>query len=187
MPNLVDVKYNQTGESTKINTMGMREMQTRAFASRDAQYLLLKAPPASGKSRALMFLALDKLTNQDIKKIIVAVPERSIGSSFSATDLKKDGFFANWEPNDRYNLCTPGDDGSKSKVQAFLKFMDSDEKLLICTHATLRFACDEFDETKFNNTLLAIDEFHHVSADANNRLGELLKSIMNKSTGLAPY
>ena len=157
-------------------------MQTRAFASRDAQYLLLKAPPASGKSRALMFLALDKLVNQGIKKVIVAVPERSIGSSFSATNLKKDGFFANWEPNDIYNLCTPGDDGSSSKVKAFHNFMDNDEKILICTHATLRFGCEGLDETKFNNTLLAIDEFHHVSADVNNKLGERLKSIINKST-----
>ena len=90
MPNLVEVKYNQTGQSTIINTMGMREMQSRAFESRDANYLLLKAPPASGKSRALMFLALDKLTNQGIKKVIVAVPERSIGSSFSKTNLKVD-------------------------------------------------------------------------------------------------
>lgn len=182
MPDIVNVNYHKTGNSTKINTMGMREMQTRAFESRDAQYLLLKAPPASGKSRALMFLALDKIINQGIKKVIVAVPERSIGSSFSKTDLKKDGFFANWEPNDNYNLCTPGDDGSSSKVKAFHKFMDSEEQLLICTHATLRFACEELDEAKFNNTLLAIDEFHHVSADANNRLGELLKSIMNKSS-----
>lgn len=182
MPDIVKVNYQKTGNSTKINTMGMREMQTRAFESRDAQYLLLKAPPASGKSRALMFLALDKIINQGIKKVIVAVPERSIGSSFSKTDLKKDGFFANWEPNDNYNLCTPGDEGSSSKVKAFHKFMDSDEKILICTHATLRFACEELDETKFNNTLLAIDEFHHVSADANNRLGELLKSIMDKSS-----
>ncbi|RTY90666.1 ATP-dependent helicase [Flavobacterium sp. RSP46] len=181
MPDIVNVNYHKTGNSTKINTMGMREMQTRAFESRDAQYLLLKAPPASGKSRALMFLALDKLINQGIKKVIVAVPERSIGSSFSKTDLKKDGFFANWEPNDNYNLCTPGDDGSSSKVKAFHKFMDSEEQLLICTHATLRFACEELDDAKFNNTLLAIDEFHHVSADANNRLGELLKSIMSKS------
>ena len=182
MPNLVNVSYHQTGKSTNTNTMGMREMQSRAFESRDAQYLLLKAPPASGKSRALMFLALDKMINQGIKKVIVAVPERSIGSSFSQTNLMKDGFFANWEPNDNYNLCTPGDDGSSSKVQAFHNFMDSDEKILICTHATLRFACDTLDETKLNDTLLAIDEFHHVSADVNNRLGELLKVIMNKST-----
>lgn len=182
MPNLVNVSYHQTGKSTSTNTMGMREMQSRAFEARDAKYLLLKAPPASGKSRALMFLALDKIINQGIKKVIVAVPERSIGSSFSQTDLMKDGFFANWEPNDNYNLCTPGDDGSSSKVQAFHNFIDSDEKILICTHATLRFACDTLDETKLNDTLLAIDEFHHVSADVNNRLGELLKVIMNKSS-----
>ena len=60
--------------------------------------------------------------------------------------------------------------------------MDSDEQILICTHATLRFASEELDESKFNGTLLAIDEFHHVSVDAENRLGELLRSIMANST-----
>ena len=89
MENLVEVKYGQTGESTKTNSLGMREMQQRAYAYRTSQYLLLKAPPASGKSRALMFIALDKLQNQGIKKVIVAVPERSIGSSFKKTELKK--------------------------------------------------------------------------------------------------
>jgi len=182
MPNIVNVNYQQTGESKSTNPYGMREMQERAFEYRDAQYLLIKSPPASGKSRALMFIGLDKLVNQGVKKVIVAVPERAIGSSFAKTDLKDFGFFANWEPNDKYNLCTPGSDGSKSKVQAFHNFMDNDEQLLICTHTTLRFACEELDEKKFNNTLLAIDEFHHVSADAENRLGELLRDIMRKSS-----
>lgn len=183
MPDIVHVEYKQTGESKSTNNYGMREMQEKAFEARDAQYLLLKAPPASGKSRALMFLALDKLSHQGIKKIIVAVPERSIGSSFAYTDLKAFGFFANWTPNDKYNLCTPGSDGSKSKVGAFHNFMkDDDEQILICTHATLRFACDELEEEAFNHCLLAIDEFHHVSADVNNRLGEILRGIMNKST-----
>jgi superfamily II DNA or RNA helicase len=183
MPNIVEVNYHQTGQSTVTNPMGMRDMQAKAFEARDAQYLLLKAPPASGKSRALMFLALDKLTNQGIKKVIVAVPERSIGSSFDRTDLMKHGFFANWEPNDQYNLCTPGSDGSKSKVEAFHNFMRKpNERILICTHATLRFACEGKDETAFNNTLIAIDEFHHVSADVNNRLGDLLRNIIDKST-----
>ena len=182
MPNIVEVKYQQTGKSKSTNQYGMREMQERAFEYRDAQYLLIKSPPASGKSRALMFIGLDKLVNQGIKKVIVAVPERAIGSSFAKTDLKKLGFFANWEPNDTYNLCTPGSDGSKSKVQAFHNFMDNSEQILICTHATLRFACEELDEKKFDNTLLAIDEFHHVSADIENRLGDLLRDIMRKST-----
>ena len=180
MPDIVHVKYNQTGKSKKTNEFGMREMQERAFEARTAQHLLIKAPPASGKSRALMFIGLDKLVNQDIKKVIVAVPERSIGTSFSKTDLKKEGFFANWEPNDLYNLCTPGGEGSK--VKAFNNFLESDEKILICTHATLRFACEGVDEKKFNDCVIAIDEFHHVSADGNNRLGEVLRSIMAKST-----
>ena len=183
MPNIVNVQYQQTGQSKSTNAYGMRQMQERAFEYRDAQYLLIKSPPASGKSRALMFIGLDKLVNQGLKKVIVAVPERAIGSSFAKTSLKDFGFFANWEPKDQYNLCTPGSDESKSKVQAFHNFMDSkDEQILICTHATLRFACEELDETRFNDTLLAIDEFHHVSADADNRLGDLLRDIMRKST-----
>ncbi len=179
MPDIVNVSYNQTGKSKKTNEFGMREMQERAFEARTAQHLLIKAPPASGKSRALMFIGLDKLINQGIKKVIVAVPERSIGSSFSSTDLMKDGFFANWEPNDIYNLCTPSGEGSK--VKAFNNFLESDEKILICTHATLRFACEGVDEKLFNDCVIAIDEFHHVSADGNNRLGEVLRSIMAKS------
>lgn len=182
MPDIVKVTYARNGNSTKTNEFGMREMQERAYEARDAQYLLLKAPPASGKSRALMFIGLDKLVKQDIKKVIVAVPERSIGSSFSATNLKAFGFYANWEPNPIYNLCTPGSDGSTSKVETFKKFMNNDEEILICTHATLRFAFEELEEEKFNNTLLAIDEFHHVSADTESILGELLRTVMRRST-----
>lgn len=180
MQNLVQVIYNQTGNSKKTNALGMREMQEKAFKGRTAQYLLIKAPPASGKSRALMFIALDKLQNQGIKKVIVAVPEKTIGASFSTTELKKHGFFADWSPNPKYNLCTPGSD--KSKVKAFLEFLENGEQILICTHATLRFAFEGLDEKKLNNTLVAIDEFHHVSADGDNRLGEVMKNIMAKST-----
>ena len=180
MTNIVEVTYNQTGESKKINCFGMREMQEKAYNARNEQYLLLKAPPASGKSRALMFIALDKLINQGLKKVIVAVPEKSIGGSFGNTDLMSYGFYANWEPNPTYNLCMPGEE--KSKVEAFKKFLDSDKKILICTHATLRFAFEQLDEKRFDDTLLAIDEFHHVSADGNNRLGELVRSILEKSS-----
>lgn len=179
MVNLIEVTYNQTGKSKKTNEFGMREMQEKAYAANSAQYLLIKAPPASGKSRALMFIALEKLHHQGIKKVIVAVPEKSIGASFAPTELAKYGFFTDWNPNPRYNLCTPGED--KSKVTAFLNFLESDERILICTHATLRFAFDGLDEKKLNDTLIAIDEFHHVSADGDNRLGEVMRSIMAKS------
>lgn len=179
MPDLIKVEYCQTGKSKKTNALGMREMQVRAYNARTAQYLLIKAPPASGKSRALMFIALDKLKNQGIKKAIVAVPEKSIGASFSSTKLTEQGFFADWTVKPKYNLCTAGSD--KSKIKVFLEFLESDEQILICTHATLRFAFDGLDEKKLNDTLIAIDEFHHVSADGDNRLGEVMKNIMTKS------
>ena len=148
MTNLIEVEYHQTGDSKKTNKYGMREMQEKAFAARAEQYLLLKAPPASGKSRALMFIALDKLENQGINKVIVAVPERSIGGSFGKTDLKADGFFASWEPNSHYNLCTGG--GEASKVQTFKKFLASDETTRSFGGAVFGICRDYGDATNTN-------------------------------------
>ena len=180
MTNFVDVAYQQTGKSLETDQYGMREMQRRAFAARNAQYLLLKAPPASGKSRALMFLGLDKLYNQGIKKVIVAVPERAIGASFDRVKLTKYGFFADWDYNEDYNLCTPG--GDDKKVRAFKAFInDPSQTILICTHATLRFAFNQLEVSVFNNILLAIDEFHHVSAAIESKLGEVLNKVMSKT------
>lgn len=63
--------------------------------------------------------------------------------SFTPTELKKFGFFEDWNPNPKYNLCAPGTE--KSKVDAFINFMNSKAELLICTHATLRFAFDAIE------------------------------------------
>jgi hypothetical protein len=175
--NVVDVTYAQTGASVHTDALGMREMQQRVFEKREAQHLLVKAPPASGKSRALMFVALDKLYNQGRKKVIVAVPEKSIGASFATTPLTKNGFFADWEIKDEHNLCTPG--SSSGKVKAFVEFLNGPDATLVCTHATLRFAFEKLAPGAFNGTVLAIDEFHHVSADTeSNRLGALLRDVM---------
>ena len=179
MPNIIDVAYGQTGASTKINEMGMREMQERVFAARDNQYLLIKAPPASGKSRALMYVALDKLRKQGLRKVIVAVPERSIGSSFASVPLSEQGFYADWAVEPRLNLCSPG--GEPGKVNTFLNFLSGPGEIIVCTHATLRYAFESVEEEAFDGCLLSIDEFHHVSADADSRLGLVLRSVMAKS------
>lgn len=177
MNNIFNATYQQTGKSISTNEMGMREMQKRIYEKFSSQYLLLKAPPASGKSRALMFVALEKLRHHLIRKVIVAVPERSIGKSFASTNLKDNGFHTNWIVNRKYDLCTPGGDSLKTKT--FSEFMnDEEENILICTHSTLRFAYEKIGKDKFNDCLLAIDEFHHVSAETDSKLGELLRSIM---------
>ena len=177
--NIINVQYEATGNSTTVNEMGMREMQARAYASRNAQYLLLKAPPASGKSRALMFIALDKLKTGQISKVVVAVPERSIGGSFKTTKLTDYGFHSDWIVEDAFNLCLPG--GENSKVSALGSFLESNSKIAVCTHSTLRFAFDKFGAEKFNNCLVAIDEFHHVSANYESRLGELVRILMDST------
>lgn len=179
--NIVNVEYRSDGSSTTVDSYGMREMQKRAYKMRNSQHLLIKAPPASGKSRALMFIALDKLHNQGKKKIIIAVPERSIGASFGDTDLTEHGFFADWHIDDRNNLTNESGLDEPSKVVAFMKFMDSDDQILLCTHATLRFAFENITADKFNECVLAIDEFHHASIGEESRLGQLLHDIMDGS------
>ena len=70
--NIVDIRYQQTGEASATNELGMREMQVKAYEARGKRFLLIKAPPASGKSRALMFIALDKLEHQEFSCLRVS-------------------------------------------------------------------------------------------------------------------
>ena len=181
--NIFEINYNGTGESQNINDLGMREMQARVYEKRASQYLLVKAPPASGKSRALMFLALDKLKNQGIKKTIIAVPERSIGKSFQTTELAKFGFFSDWVVNPKNDLTDRGiNEGKVSQFVNFIRSKNPEDNIMVCTHATLRFAFEKLDDSDFDNVLLAIDEFHHVSQDDNSVLGNAMRNIIGNSS-----
>jgi superfamily II DNA or RNA helicase len=173
----VSVSYAQSGASTKANALGMRAMQERAYEKRGEQYLLIKSPPASGKSRALMFIALDKLANQGLRQAIIVVPEKSIGASFADEPLSKYGFWADWTVTPKWNLCNaPGEDGGK--VNSVGAFLESDDKVLVCTHATFRFAVEKFGVAAFDDRLIAVDEFHHVSANPGNKLGQHLAEFI---------
>ena len=176
----VSVTYARNGSSTKSNELGMRPMQERAYEKRGEQYLLIKSPPASGKSRALMFVALDKLANQGLNQAIIVVPEKSIGSSFHDEPLTKFGFWADWTVEPKWNLCNaPGSEGGK--VNTVKTFLDSDDKVLVCTHATFRFAVDKFGVEAFDDRLIAVDEFHHVSANPDNKLGAQLAALITRN------
>lgn len=178
----VEVALARTGASSQVDAYGMRPMQARAFASRGAQHLLIKSPPASGKSRALMFIALDKLHNQGLKQAIIVVPERSIGGSFADEKLTDHGFWADWVVGAKWNLCNaPGEDNgrvARSKIKAVGEFLASGDPVLVCTHATFRFAVDEFGVDAFDGRLIAVDEFHHVSSNPENKLGNQLGQLI---------
>lgn len=178
----VSVTYARNGASTKANALGMRPMQERAYEKRGEQYLLIKSPPASGKSRALMFVALDKLLNQGLKQAIIVVPEKSIGASFNDEPLSKFGFWADWHVEPKWNLCNaPGNDNG-GKVKSVGAFLESSDKVLVCTHATFRFAVDAYGVEKFDNRLIAVDEFHHVSANPDNKLGMHLGQFITRGS-----
>ena len=181
--NLVEIQYAQTGKSSTTDNMGMREMQAMVYEQRNRQHLLVKAPPASGKSRAMMFVALDKLANQGIRKVIVAVPEKSIGRSFNDTDLKKYGFFADWRVAPYYNLCSSsGTETSKRKKLIEFLAPSTSAQILVCTHSTLRNALKDVSNDMLNDVFFGIDEFHHTSADENNNLGGLIRRLLNETT-----
>ncbi len=182
----VSISTAATGASSKPDERGMRVMQSRAFAKRGEQYLLIKSPPASGKSRALMFIALDKLHHQGLKQALIVVPERSIGSSFADEPLSEFGFERDWQVAPQWNLCNaPGIDEprvAKSKVAAMGEFLASSDnaqhKTLVCTHATFRFAVEALGIEAFDHRLIAIDEFHHVSSSDGNKLGTQLGELI---------
>ena len=176
-PNIPETKVNfaQSGASTTSDELGMREMQARAYAKRGEPYLLIKSPPASGKSRALMFIALDKLHKQGLGKAIIIVPERSIGGSFGNTALSDYGFWTDFTVEPRWNLCNAPE---ASTIQMVGEFLESDDSVLICTHATYRFAFEKYGVEAFDDCLIAIDEFHHVSMSEDNVLGRQLAQLI---------
>jgi superfamily II DNA or RNA helicase len=140
------------------------------MSKRGEQYLLIKSPPASGKSRALMFIALDKLAQSGLKQAIIVVPEKSIGASFNDEPLSSLGF----GPTGRSPALEPVQRarvGQWRQGQSVGAFLASDDKVLVCTHATFRFAVDRFGVEAFDDRLIAVDEFHHVSANPDNKLG----------------
>jgi len=172
--------YEATGASKATDQLGMRAMQARVWDKVDAQHLLVKSPPASGKSRAAMFVGLEKLRTEAVRKVLVAVPERSIGSSFRDTELAKYGFHSDWSLD--LDLCTVGSETGR-KVDELIAFLASEDgRTALCTHSTLRAAYAKTDDvTIFDGCLVCVDELHHASADENSRLGNLLRGLIDRA------
>jgi predicted nuclease of restriction endonuclease-like (RecB) superfamily len=97
--------------------------------------------PASGKSRALMFIALDKLQNQGSSRRSSWCRKSPSASSFNDEPLSKFGFWADWTVEPKWNLCNaPGGGRRQGQCSVAPRSSNSDDKVLVCTHATFRFA-----------------------------------------------
>lgn len=78
-------------------------MQEKAWSGLSEQYLLIKSPPAFGKSQALMLIALDK------RQALIVVRERWTGASCSDEPLSHSGFPCDRHAKPQWNLSnTPG-------------------------------------------------------------------------------
>lgn len=177
----ITLNYDGTGTSKAINNLGMRAMQARVWNKRDAQHLLVKSPPASGKSRAAMFIGLEKLRACAVDRVVIAVPERSIGASFRDTDLATGGFHSDWRLD--LDLCTVGSE-TGGKVDELIRFLrdGGGGRTALCTHSTLRAAyANTNDVALFDRALVCVDELHHASSDENSRLGNLLRGLIDRA------
>jgi hypothetical protein len=78
----------------------------------------------------------------------------------------------------KWNLCdAPGADNG-GKVNSVQAFLNSPDRVLVCAHASFRFAVEKFGVDAFDGRLIAVDEFHHVSANPDNKLGLHLAQFM---------
>ncbi|MEX2199976.1 MAG: DEAD/DEAH box helicase, partial [Dongiaceae bacterium] len=108
------------------------------------------------------------------------VPEKTIGASFADEPLTSYGFWADWMVPPKWNLCNAPGTENGGMVNSVGAFLGSDDKVLVCTHATFRFAVDRFGVEAFDDRLIAVDEFHHASANPDNKLGQHLAGFMSR-------
>ena len=127
-----------------------------------------------------MFIGLEKLRTDAVRKVVIAVPERSIGASFRNTPLAAGGFHTDWTLD--LDLCTVGSE-TGGKVDELIAFLGAGEgRTALCTHSTLRAAYAKTDDVSmFDGCLVCVDELHHASADENSRLGNLLRGLMDRA------
>jgi hypothetical protein len=64
------------------------------------------------------------------------------------------------------------------RSRRWAKFLASDDKVLVCTHATFRFCGGGTGHPGLRQPLIAIDEFHHVSSNPDNKLGSQLGAFI---------
>jgi hypothetical protein len=129
-----------------------------------------------------MFIALDKLANQGLRRQSSWCRRNRSAAASPMRAAQPIRLLGRLGVKPQWNLCNaPGPDEEKvdpSKVKAVGQFLASDDKVLVCTHATFRFAVDALGVKAFDDRLIAVDEFHHVSASPDNRLGAQLAAFI---------
>lgn len=144
--------------------------QSRAFrALKGKRNVILNAPTGWGKTLVISILVLYKLLRYPKLRCVIAVPQTVIANNFvKDLILTVPGFKKAVDWIVQHNLCHSQSKQTVNSVCRFLAGRHSllGDRILVCTHATLAAAYKKLQRTKrlryFNNTILWIDEAHHV-------------------------
>lgn len=176
----------------------MRPWQIDAFEQlKEAPFMILNAPMGSGKSWMMCLLSAFKMQNDNMLRTIIAVPQTIISSGFAEAHLQMpDGQKLHWQIKN--NLCKD-EAGSQGTVARAISWLgrspqDFSDRVMLCTHATLLHVYRKLKSENrlylLNNTLLWIDEAHHIKnikaegfeeAVINNGIGELVAFLLNQN------
>ena len=178
------------------NPMKPRGWQKKAFSKLSRKrHVILNTPTGSGKTLAVQMLSLEAMESNPSLKVIISTPQTIIGLGFGGetsssgavlpVQVKVPGIGTRtWSVNRM--LCNKVIDDSK--LDAFKKFMESRQRVMVCSHTILVRAFAKFPNL-FKNVMVWFDEAHHVqNADTDvgliwrNETGKLLEYLLNASS-----
>lgn len=201
---MIDRKWNgrkkDVQEKEKDGFHGMRPWQKKAFSLlKNSDFCSINAPMGSGKSWMICLLSAYKMQGDLNLRTLIAVPQSVIGNGFKKTDILMPGNRKlRWEP--MHWLCD--NDATRPNtdyVIAWLKRKPTElnDRVVVCTHATLLNVYKELRETKqlrlLKNLLLWVDEAHHVrntnieegkKAVASNGIGGIVAHAVKPTSGM---
>ncbi|WDE98528.1 integrase repeat-containing protein [Lentisphaera profundi] len=166
------IRISEDKKLSKLESNGLRPFQNQVYEHRDEKIIVINAMTGAGKSICSQTIALYKLAEEQVKRVIIAVPQKSIGVNFREYPVKA------FEHAEKYHVSLDLIDGTDT-TSRLKQFFKSGTGICICTHASLVSAQVNVDQ--FDDCLLVIDEAHHVSAseDLMNHLGISVNNCMS--------
>jgi hypothetical protein len=159
------------------------------------QFGIMNCPTGSGKSCLINALCAQDLETQPQRKVIIAVPQKSIAKGFKKEMLIDVGsHFVKWQAP--MNLCvdsrTNKEGQTTEKVRRLLDFVTNegeDNGACLVTHHALALAAIELEKLSSANITLVIDEAHHIQSNDQtaNLVGHLVRSWLQQAEPTAKF
>jgi len=189
----LNIKFNQD-----LKVIKMRPNQKYVYENYLwEQYFAMIEPMGAGKSMTLKYLGTKLLEDDENLKIIIIVPRTLIANTFKKETLEyPDGTVRKWDIGK--NLC----DDHYDKIGTLISFLEKTKfpkgirnRVCVATHIAFAMLQDRLEDIDdlFDNTLVIIDEAHHIlSPDydvvaTSNKIGGMVYKILkrnHKSTSL---